>query len=168
MDEFRMANDDMIENNFENQQYSTPQNHESVSLSLTAAVSSNATNTILSGNNNIHHNKDWQFIQTVLNESSSYLNDFNQQQINSKCQNNFLTTSPLQLSTSLHDYNLEKIINLQNELTMEQKEIKSNEVKTMEQIKKLNQNVTKLTKKFEEFTKNINVKKNFNLLIIHR
>ena len=153
MDEFRIINDDMVENNFDNQSYSSQQNHDSVSLSLTAAVSSNATNTILLNGN---HNKDWQFIQTVLNESS-YLNDYNQQLTNNKC---YFITSPLSPPNlpTINDYNIEKILIMQNELTIEQKEIKANEVKTMEQIKQLNQNVAKLTRKFEEFTKNINVK----------
>ena len=135
-------------------------------------MASNATNTILSCNNNNNNNsanKDWPFIQGALNDSI-YLNDFyhqtNSLNVNKMSTNdvnnnnsNFtstITTTPSQPSP-INDSNFAKVLILQNELLIQQAELKSNEIETMKQVKQLNLNVAKLTNKFEEFLKNMNV-----------
>jgi hypothetical protein len=65
--------------------------------------------------------------------------------------------TPATVGLAVTDYNLETIFHLQNDLINQQKELKSIEIETMEQVKQLHRNVTRLTRKFDEFVENINV-----------
>ena len=52
---------------------------------------------------------------------------------------------------SVSDVNIETILQMQCDLVEQQKELKSIELDTMEQLKLLQQNISKLTRKFDSF-----------------
>jgi hypothetical protein len=93
----------LIDNSLLNQHFDP---RASVSLALTAAVTTTASNTILACNNNNNNldNKDWNFLQAALNDTSC-LNDF-YQQINK------IDLTPATVGLAVTDYNLETIFHL--------------------------------------------------------
>ncbi len=126
-------------------------------------------------------NKDWQFLQTAINEAS--LNDYYPEQTSSTviklnnltplASNNNSTNTTITNPTpstptttttttnttsiqannivSVSDVNIETILQMQCDLLEQQKELKSIELDTMEQLKLLQQNISKLTRKFDSF-----------------
>ena len=140
------------------------QNETSMSLALTAAVTTSASNTILACNSNQNNeNKEWQYLHETacLNDFYHQINNSSNLNVNKMENSLILSTIPVtattQIDIEMNDYNLETILNIQNELILQQKELKAIEIETIKQVKQLNHNVTKLTRKFDEFVKTINV-----------
>ena len=121
--------------------------------------SSPATHTTASKPNASKQNcKEWQYLQTVINDAG--LTDMYQpytdltqpivQTTNlANSLNKFISSS--NTVVTVNDMNIETILQMQCELLDQQKELKVIELETMEHLKQLNQNISKLAKKFDSF-----------------
>jgi hypothetical protein len=149
-----------------------------LSDSTTITIINPTNSTSQSNNATSKLNKELQFLQAAISESG--MSDMYQTfQINNtsstnsqqpslllKSNNNFITITSngiiqhdnLNLSQQEYqnviqvtDGNIETVLQMQHELVEQQKEMKSIESETMEQLKLLQTNITKLAKKFESF-----------------
>ena len=120
--------------------------------------SSPATQTPATKSNASNKNKEWQYLQTVINDAG--LTDMYQpytdmtqpiaQTTNlANSLNKFISNS--NTVVTVNDMNIETILQMQCELLDQQKELKVIELETMEHLKQLNQNISKLAKKFDSF-----------------
>ena len=152
---------------------STLNNNSLIILTTTNNNNNSSVNSSSPSANKSKSNKDWQFLQTAINEAS--LNDYYPEQTSSTViklnnltplasNNNSTNTSitpPTTTTTttsiqannivSVSDVNIETILQMQCDLLEQQKELKSIELDTMEQLKLLQQNISKLTRKFDSF-----------------
>lgn len=110
--------------------------------------------------NNNNTKQEWQFLQTALND------DFyttNQDQTNNSTVIKLNNLTPITLTTNatatatpqqivtVSDLNIETILQMQCDLLEQQKELKTIELETMEQLRLLQQNISKLARKFDSF-----------------
>jgi len=133
----------------------------------------NGTNQMDVKSVNNANNKTWQFIESAIGEvtmvndfysGGSHLNMVNSQSHvaaqSSTAQrtlvrnghNNIMNNS----NSSNDNMNIETILQMQCELIDQQKELKSIEMETIEQLKMLHRNVSVLAKKFDMFEQNFN------------
>lgn len=112
--------------------------------------------------NNTKLNKELQFLQKAINEAG--LTDFYQtltQSSSNDVQSPLLSSSSASSTSSKTNYspncdaNLETILQMQCELIDLQKELKTIEYETMDQLKMLHQNLNRLSKKFDNFENTI-------------
>lgn len=124
---------------------------------IATSASSPSINSKKAQNN---HNKEWQFLQTAINEAN--LSDFYHSPEQQQSANNSTSTviklnnltTPVSTATNIvtvSDMNIETILQMQCDLLEQQKELKSIELETMEQLRLLQQNIGKLTRKFDSF-----------------
>ena len=116
------------------------------------------------------NNKEWQFLQTAINEAGlsdlyqTYSNDITSPNGASNSSNlkphMYTSNSPSLNSTNLsghhyrvtvNDMNIETILQMQCELLDQQKELKLIETDTLEQLRLLHTNISRLAKKFDSF-----------------
>lgn len=107
-------------------------------------------------NNKANINKELQFLQTAISEAglTDFYQTFNHQSttptISSiNCPNS--TTSNKPNIIQVNDVNLETILQMQCQLLDQQKELKSIELETMEQLRRLHENINRLSRKFDSF-----------------
>jgi hypothetical protein len=100
---------------------------------------------------NSTNNKEWQFLQTAISEAG--LTDFyhtytgNSNSDSQAKQQQQQTTSLV----TMNEVNIEAILQMQCELLDQQKELKSIEMDTLEQLKQLHTNISRLARKFDAF-----------------
>jgi len=128
-------------------------------------------------NNTNNNQKEWQFLQTAINEAG--LTDFYQtynELTNSSC-SNVGSTALQQISTvnkfgsnsnqadclnlnnaqqlASNELNIETILQMQSELLEQQKELKNIELETMDHLQQLHHNISRLASKFDLFELNL-------------
>jgi len=107
-------------------------------------------------NNKANINKELQFLQTAISEAglTDFYQTFNHQSttptISSiNCPNSATSNKPNIIQ--VNDVNLETILQMQCQLLDQQKELKSIELETMEQLRRLHENINRLSRKFDSF-----------------
>ena len=104
-------------------------------------------------------NKEWQFLQSAINEAglTDFYQTYNDLTSTSSTPTPRTTSSSQNPSVvSVNDMNIETILQMQCELLDQQKELKSIELETMDQLRLLQQNIGKLSKKFDNFESSLN------------
>lgn len=109
-------------------------------------------------------NQEWQFIQSTISDTSiagifepCNHNNNNATLVPNQNITNFSNSNVITNAITLTDLNVETILQMQCELLDHQRELKTIEMETIEQLKLLHRNVTRLAKKFDLLEKNFNV-----------